>query len=1197
MRRQLRSLGSLLLALCLMVPLAATPLGVALSASGTTRLAADSALTTTGLEPTALGGATGSSGTLFSDGQGHELTYLGPVDGFLQSIDSGFSGPMEVIIGLQGRSLAEEQAYRAEAGLPLLGVQAQRAYLTSLRESQAPLMASLQAGGATILYDYQIAFNGFSAVVEPKTLQSLGAPQGIRSIEMAAPISMELDNSVPYIFGGQSHAELGYTGAGVTIAIIDTGVDYYHAALGGSGNPADYAADDPTIIEAGTFPNAKVIGGTDLVGEFYNANCDPIDDPTVCSSIPFPDPDPVDLIGHGSHVSGIAAGLGSASVSVGVAPDASILAVKVFGTGSVSTSVLIAAFEVALDPNGDLSIDDAVDVINMSLGAAYGRSTETLAVATDAVVSLGVVVAASAGNEADFFYITGAPGAASQAISVAAGNDPGVSAPGVTFEPDAGGLFTYGATDANFGPPVTAPVAASAFDVGGTACTPIPADLTGTIALIDRGACSFVTKVRNAQNGGAVGVTIANNVPGLIGMADDGTGGDIVIPALMITQAAGAEVRANLPGTLTLLALPQPAAEMAGFSSRGPRFGDSDLKPDITAPGVQISSVLVGSGTGAVNLGGTSMSSPHIAGSAALLLEAHPSWSPAMIKAALMNTATNAMVDGTPYPVSRMGAGIVQVDEAVKTSSLVVPSSASFGVEERDRHGRRTFTEKLRVWNLGDERKTFELTSDFLFANDDEGSIQIDHPHHIKVGAGHSKNIKLQLKVNFAKLAPEAALEEYDGFLTLTEVGGDGDVLRVPFHIIPYARSDAKATDHKIRLDDEWESEVALSGDNEVPAVETEAFGEVEVEIEERRGKISLEYELEVCNIEDVLMAHIHAPAGPTMNAGIALWLYGPGPLFSTEECEELAEDELSQSELESALVGISLEDFLAALRSGQAYVNVHTVANPAGEIRGQLLPEEELTLKNKGIAGTLVDIYQFGVKDPNEDLIMEPFLFPNDPDDFFDLKYTGVHVLPFAPGFTVLEFATVTYGMRSVANRILTEVYIDVDEDGIPEYLVQAADLGLFLNDYPLGDVVSGVFDLQTGAGFLEFFVFDAMNTAIQTVPILLEDLNFIGFFFGRPMIDPANPDFDYFIVTHDLETGAFDVSDVASFNAITPLLDTSPNFLFLPAKSRADVLVLAGGEGSLLILFYNNLARDQGEIVKVVEGHGHHGHHDDDD
>src|SRR5206468_2314141 len=100
--------------------------------------------------------------------------------------------------------------------------------------------------------------------------------RGSTTVARLVPVqsaSPSLDNSVPFILGGESYADLGADGTGMRIAIIDTGIDYTHADFGGSGNPADYAANDPTVIEPGTFPTSKVIDGTDLVGEWYDSNC------------------------------------------------------------------------------------------------------------------------------------------------------------------------------------------------------------------------------------------------------------------------------------------------------------------------------------------------------------------------------------------------------------------------------------------------------------------------------------------------------------------------------------------------------------------------------------------------------------------------------------------------------------------------------------------------------------------------------------------------------------------------------------------------------------------------------------------------------------------------------------------------------------------------------------------------------------
>src|SRR2546427_711018 len=200
---------------------------------------------------------------------------------------------------------------------------------------------------------------------------------------------------------------------------------------------ASYAANNPTLIEAGTFPTAKVIGGTDLVGEAYDARGARAPG-GLCTATPAADPDPLDINGHGTHSSDTAAGIevkdasGKVLTPHGVAPGASLYAIKIFsgcasdGTASTSTANVVAAIEWAMDPNHDGDTSDHADVINMSLGGAFGRDTEASSIASNAAVNLGVIVVASAGNGGNIPYITGSPAAASGAISVAAGDDPGV---------------------------------------------------------------------------------------------------------------------------------------------------------------------------------------------------------------------------------------------------------------------------------------------------------------------------------------------------------------------------------------------------------------------------------------------------------------------------------------------------------------------------------------------------------------------------------------------------------------------------------------------------------------------------------------------------------------------------------------------------------------------------------------------------
>jgi uncharacterized repeat protein (TIGR01451 family) len=653
---------------------------------------------------------------------------------------------------------------------------ASKAQVQKIKAAQDGVAAVLAAApiGARELYRVTKALNGIAVAVAP---ENLGAIARIRGVKRVLPILAEhptSSQSVPFIGAPQVWANTiglpaGADGTGVKIGIIDTGIDYLHGDFGGSGLLAAYQAESTTTANfttAGSFPTAKVVGGTDFAGDAYTG-----------LNAPVPDANPMDCNGHGSHVAGTAAGFGVTAAGAtftgpydgnnstyaplrivpGSAPKALLYALRVFGCAG-STGLTTLAIDWAMDPNDDGDLSDHLDVINMSLGSDFGSAINASSVASDNAALAGVIVAISAGNAGDTFFIHGAPGVATRAISAAASLDGGEPAPIVQVNAPAGIAGNYLAASAQFGPPLTPSgtppgphnvvIALDPANGAGPSTTDGCSALTnaaavnGNIALIDRGTCGFIVKVKNAQNAGAVAVIIADNAPGSPPAGLGGTDPTITIPSVRVTLADGNKLKANIATLNVTLLGPAGGDTLASFSSRGPRriFGSPlRLKPDIAAPGLNITSVQTGhtcmvaagctgvsdpsgfqAGNQALVISGTSMASPHVAGVMALLRQLHPDWSVEELKALVMNYAIHDLTlfpGATPprFGPSRIGAG--RVDPATAALGSVVAMNAddaglvsvTFPPEVV---GASTQTKKIRLVNKGLTPQTFDLAFD-----------------------------------------------------------------------------------------------------------------------------------------------------------------------------------------------------------------------------------------------------------------------------------------------------------------------------------------------------------------------------------------------------------------------------------------------------------------------------------------------------
>lgn len=694
--------------------------------------------------------------------------------------------------------------------------------------------------GAVVQFRTQRVFNGMAVFVDPSRVAAIRALPGVRSVKPLVLHTPSNSTSVPFLgVPAQVWQAHGNTGEGVKVGIIDSGIDYQHAMFGGSGAAADYRANDRTKAPDSWFPTARVVGGTDFAGDDYGSG-----------SAARPDPDPMDCDGHGSHVAGTVGGAGvnadgstfqgpwdgsvpftSLRIGPGVAPKASLYALRVFGC-SGSTGLVTQALEWAMDPNEDGDFSDRLDVVNLSLGSQFGDAADASSIASDNASRAGIVVVCAGGNAGDTYFIVGSPGTSDHAISVAASVDSGVTGGALGILPPSSIAGVVSAGIANFGGPPAAggtagPLVAAA---PADACATITngAALQGKVALVDRGTCLFVEKVKRAQDAGALAVVVANNVEGTLAMG--GTDATVTVPSVLISLSDGNRLKAVLAGGVAVALYPG-SDTLASFSSRGPRRESvpAGPKPDVAGPGASITSVASGVGisaTGAIEftggnlaatMSGTSMATPHLSGVMALVRKAHPGWTPAELKAAVMNTAGFDVGRYPPagsrpvYGPARAGAGRVDAARAIATNVLAfnderpeLVSLAAF-VEGT---APSTATRRVRVVNKGTLPVT--LTPGWAGAATLPG-VRVEVPAApVVVPAGgattfdvnvvladptavtHAPDPTLDLtQTTFAPLSNRHWLAEAGGVVTLS--GAPAGTLRVPLHVVARGQSDVRA--------------------------------------------------------------------------------------------------------------------------------------------------------------------------------------------------------------------------------------------------------------------------------------------------------------------------------------------------------------------------------------------------------------------
>lgn len=678
--------------------------------------------------------------------------------------------PVQVVVELRGRPVAAYAGAALAAGDDLAS--ARRIDLrASLRREQSAVRGAIAAAGGRIHASFTDVVNGLRVSVKPSRIGRLERIPGVKAVHIIPRATPALANAIRYTGAGQVWGRTGDTGQGVRIAIIDSGINYYHRDFDGAGYAA-WQADDG-LAAGGDFPTAKVAKGYDFVGDDYNGDNEPQpdDDPLDCK-------DPDSEVGqHGTHVAGIAAGVGVTTaddayagpysqaaidaadlrIAPGLAPEATLFAYRIFGC-SGSTSLTVDAIEQA--------VRDGADVINMSLGSPLGNPDSIDAIAADNAVLAGVVVVASAGNEGPSAFVAGSPAAARRAISVAA-MDAVPGSPLATIDMATGAAIT-GINANHAALPVSGALNVFEDDPNTTGdeetgagfeqlgCDQAAWDYNGfqagEIAVTTRGGCARTDRAELGQENDAAAVILVNNAGGL--PPDEITIPGVDIPFIGVPADSATRFADDDGETVTIAdggVLDNPGyRHVAYFSSGGPSRQTEGVKPDIAAPGVSVLSAWGATTAQGIAYGGTSMAAPVVAGIAALVVQAHPGWRPAAIKGAIVGTASRGRVK--PFEVRRTAAGAVMAPSAAATQAYVTtsPGSASLTFGYRPARSQRgsvasSLVRSFRIVNDAAFPITYRLSN--TFDGPSLGSRLTLGASSVTVPAGGSRTIRARWSI------------------------------------------------------------------------------------------------------------------------------------------------------------------------------------------------------------------------------------------------------------------------------------------------------------------------------------------------------------------------------------------------------------------------------------------------------------------
>ncbi len=670
----------------------------------------------------------------------------------------------------------------------------QRNLRMALAERKIPITGSVQS-----------ILNAVFVEADPSQAAMLRSLPGVRQVIPLRQLRRHLDTALDLVNARSAWNAVGgitNAGAGVKIGIIDTGIDQNHPAF------VDSSLTPPAGFPKCSGDDCKYTNNKVIVARSYASML------TYSSNPQWSRPDdlsPRDRQGHGTAVAMVAAGnsvTGPVATIAGVAPKAFLGNYKITGSPGVNDWPYADTVIAALDD----AYRDGMDIVVLPYGwpGYYGPldqppscSTgpcDVLADAVETAVKSGMLVVVSAGNTGGDGYSypsrnsINSPATAPSALTVGATTNSHIyfSSVKVTGEGVPSGLDKIPALFGN-GPRPSSPLTAPLRDVtvtgnDGNACAALPtASLTGTIALVQRGVCTFADKVNNAQAAGAVGV-VMYQLESYDGLFAPGSLENTGIPLAFIGNTNGKKVKTFLASNPnravaldpSLYALAAEYDTVADFTSRGPAIGTGALKPEVAAVGTDLYVATqkydpnggLWDPSGYTVASGTSFAAPMVAGAAALVKQKNPNATAAQLKSLVVNTAVDTIdeyLDGrwVAAPLISMGAGKLNAADAVKANVAVNPATVSFGVLSGS-----TLPTPVTLEFSNPTSAAVNLTLTLQpFSADSKAQVTLDKTS-LALGAGQTASVVVKLEGSF----PVAG--SYEGFIA---VAGGASTLHVPY--------------------------------------------------------------------------------------------------------------------------------------------------------------------------------------------------------------------------------------------------------------------------------------------------------------------------------------------------------------------------------------------------------------------------------